>query len=257
MQRLHFDVDAAAASRSLPELPPCLPRKAVELTHALPTLRLQPLEVAQAVRHRGLLQRRGPPAVSAKGRNPQRSLSLGPLALLNHMPTPTMPRGGVAGSVCACCYAAHKNKRLRSCATCGVHYCGRRVCRAWHTLACGPHRPHWPGYSKGATTCVTSPTALRIPISISNANSVHVPAAVALASLQDAQAAMAPGRSVHAPYGKPSLPTSHSLSAATNATDADGFPSVKSSTHASDLDLPAPSRRVYFAVPRNARKPRS
>lgn len=55
----------------------------------------------------------------------------------------TAPRGGPPDASCACCFRLRKNKILRTCASCGGCYCGRRVCRAWHALTCMAYRPHW------------------------------------------------------------------------------------------------------------------
>lgn len=58
------------------------------------------------------------------------------------------PRGGTAINCCAYCVRAAENKRLRTCGSCGLHYCGRRGCRLAHSFKCSPYRPHWKGLPK-------------------------------------------------------------------------------------------------------------
>lgn len=66
------------------------------------------------------------------------------------------PRGGDKDSCCRSCARAAKGKRLRSCASCGYYYCGRRACRAGHAFSCGEYRPHWKRTHRGEQSCALS-----------------------------------------------------------------------------------------------------
>lgn len=58
------------------------------------------------------------------------------------------PRGGTPINCCAYCVREAKETRLRSCDSCGQHYCGRRACKLAHGFKCTPYRPHWKGLPK-------------------------------------------------------------------------------------------------------------